>query len=238
MQNSAALIHLDSPTYPKAMNCFYPNNGSLENHNGKNLKFKRVLTTCPQQYQDRLASAVIRHGGRPIWIPGIRINELSSEKYRKYRNSSLDKLETVKYLVLPSKNAISACLKACGDSVGVFQQKLNGEYRDIEVWAMGADADYLRETLGIRNVMKPKVASTDGIIEAMKENFIDQGNALVFVPEVLPPLTEPDVVPNFLKNLKTLGIEPHRIPAYDTTVGPSLQEVEPEVKMLMEGSCR
>jgi uroporphyrinogen-III synthase len=103
---------------------------------------------------------------------------------------------------------------------------------------MGADADYLRETLGIRNVMKPKIASTDGIIEAMKEICIYQGDALVLVPEVLPPLTEPDVVPNFLQNLKTLGINPRRIPAYETAVGPSLREVEPEVKMLMEGSVR
>lgn len=217
------------------MSSFNVNNVLPERQIGSALNFKRVLTTCPQQYQDRLAGAVIRHGGRPIWVPGIQINELSCAEDIEYRNYSLTNLNTVKYLILPSKNAMFACLKACSGSVDVFQERLNHQSQHVEVWAMGADANYLRENLGIKNVRKPKIASTDGIIHAMKENSIQPGDALVFAPDVLPPLTEPEVVPNFLENLKTVGVNPYRIPAYETAVGPSLSEIESEVKMLLDG---
>lgn len=212
------------------------NNALLEKENAKDLNFRRVLTTSPRQYQDRLAGAVIRYGGRPIWIPGIQINELRSETSREQRRAALDALDAVDYLVLPSKNAMFACLKAYDDSISTFQTKLNMEHRNVEVWAMGADADYLSGNLGIKNVKKPKVASTDGIIEAMRTAGSLEGNALVFVPEVVPPLTEPDVVPKFLGNLRDVGITPHRIPAYETVVGLSLQEVVAEVNMLIDGS--
>lgn len=216
----------------KILSCSAP---LLDRNSRNDLRFKRILTTCPQQYQDRLASTIVRYGGRPVWIPGIKIQELRSESLKRRRKLSLEKLGEISFIVLPSKNAIFSCVRACGGSITAFQEILNGN-QHIQIWAMGADADYLREELGIRNVKKPVISSTDGIIDAMKHQSTQSGNALVFVPELVPPLTEPDVVPNFLQNLQNIGIVPLRVPAYETSIGLSLHEVEPEIEMLINGS--
>lgn len=222
-------------TLPRAMNSLKPSKSLLEKSNMKDLGFRRILTTAPRQYQDRLAATIIRFGGRPIWIPGIQINELKSQASIEARDASLKDLHGVNYILLPSKSAIFSCLHAFGNSISAFQRKLNVEHGDIQVWAMGADADYLRDTLGIKYVRKPMVSSTNGIIDTMKKESIQPGNALVFVPDVMAPLTEPCVVPEFLRNLQTIGITPLRIPAYETCIGPSERWVQPEIDMLLDG---
>jgi uroporphyrinogen-III synthase len=206
---------------------------SLIQHKSTPLKFERILCTAPRQYYDRLASCVVRHGGRPVWIPGIEISDLCSTEAIKKREMLIDKFSSAKYLVLPSKNAIYSCLDMCHGSVDDLQKLLHG----FEIWAMGADADFLN-SLGIDNVRKPEISSTSGIVKAMRQEYGSNitETCLVFAPEVVGPLTEPAVVPNFLSGLRNIGLEPVRVPAYETRIGPDVTtQGSPEVDMLIHG---
>lgn len=207
-------------------------NSRLIRHENTPLKFARILCTAPRQYYDRLASCVVNHGGRPAWIPGIEIAGLSSAEAIKERNKLLERFSSAKYLVLPSKNAIYSCLDMCHGNLDDLQKLLHG----FEIWAMGADADFLN-SLGIDNVRKPEISSTSGIVDAMKRQYGSRlaETCLVFAPEVVSPLTEPDVVPNFLRGLQDIGLAPVRVPAYETRIGPDVTTGSPEVDMLVHG---
>lgn len=103
----------------------------------------------------------------------------------------------------------------------------------------GADAEFLR-TLGVHRVTKPDISSTQGIVESIKstKRQLDQGKALCIVPHVVALLVEPDVVPTFLPNLESIGLDPIRAPAYETRIDPNSQYSKPEIGMLGSGQIK
>lgn len=202
------------------------------------LKFERILFTSPLQYADRVSASIQRLGGRPVWLPGIEITHLACDDALDNMTVMMEDLLHCDYLILPSKNAILSLLHhwSKGNQQMVID-RLNSI--DAEVWAMGADADFLKE-LGVHRVMKPNVSSTQGIVESIKgkKSASDAGKALCIVPHVVAPLVEPDVVPNFFANLESIGLDPIRVPGYETRIGPDSQYSSAEIDMLTSGQIK
>lgn len=202
------------------------------------LKFERILFTSPLQYADRVSASIQRLGGRPVWLPGIEITHLACDDALDHMTVMMEDLLHCDYLILPSKNAILSLLHhwSKGNQQMVID-RLNSI--DAEVWAMGADADFLKE-LGVHRVMKPNVSSTQGIVESIKgtKKASDAGKALCIVPHVVAPLVEPDVVPNFFANLESIGLDPIRVPGYETRIGPDSQYSSAEIDMLTSGHIK
>ncbi len=173
-----------------------------------------------------------------MWLPGIEITHLTSDDTLDHMKLLLEDVSLCDYLILPSKNAILSLLHHWSKgNQQVAIDRLNSI--DAEIWAMGADAEFLR-TLGVHRVTKPDISSTQGIVESIKstKRQLDQSKALCIVPHVVAPLVEPDVVPTFLANLESIGLDPIRVPAYETRIGPNSQYSKPEIDMLTSGQIK
>lgn len=78
----------------------------------------------------------------------------------------------------------------------------------------------------------PDEQSTKGIIDELRRRGIKGGRILVPVPEVVG-VREPYVVPEFVEQLKGIGMTVHRVPAY-TTIAVT-EDISLEKKMLLNG---
>jgi uroporphyrinogen-III synthase len=199
-----------------------------------NQRLGRVLYTGPRQYWDRCASSMIRHRLDPIHVPSLVIQGLTEERDISILVESLsNSKETPERVVFPSKNAIYGCIERF-DSVEEFRDHWN-ERPDVELWAMGADADFLG-SLGLRNVIKSSSPNTQGIVDDL-EKIGKQTRALVYIPKVIEPLVEPPVVPEFLASLHRIGVKPIAIPAYETRIG-NRSRCRIELDLLLSGAIQ
>jgi uroporphyrinogen-III synthase len=200
----------------------------------------RVLVTGPRQYLDRLAGAMIQYRMDPIHIPSLVIQSLTNPEDIERRDASLELLSSdcreTELVIFPSKNAMFGCIESF-DDMDSFRTFWNGGHvENVELWAMGADADFLAGDLGISNVRKATRPSTRGIVDDLKKERNGR-KALVYVPKVVEPLLEPPVVPDFLRDLKSIGVEPLAIPAYETRIG-ERDACKIEVELLFSGAIK
>lgn len=197
---------------------------------------RRILVTAPRQYASKLCSKVLGAGGRPLWLPTIQVAELREPRAQEALLDSLKNLSQYQHLGFSSKNGITAVLWALEQWLGGLDAAVKHiEESGIKCWALGADAETLLQA-GLTEVHQPREPSTQGLVRELAERGEAEGRRVLCpVPRVLPPLTEPAVVPRFLASLQECGADAVRVDAYETGMGCQPASCSAERELLMEG---
>lgn len=181
----------------------------LITRNHKGIKGKKILVTAPINYNNRLSKLIEESEAEAIIMPSIKI-------ILNYNNPSLDtifnNLSQYKYICLPSRNAIRVFFTKA--------KRLNINHNTLSqpiYSAIGKDVEFLR-TFNVEKILECKTASPQGIINTLKlKKDITNKKIAVLTPEVIG-LSEPNVIPNLLKDLKDIGLRVKRINAYTTKI--------------------
>lgn len=154
-----------------------------------------ILITSPKGYSERFRDVFEKSHLSSIAIPMI-------ETVIPQNMPDIDKLfgniSEYEYIAFSSRKAIES-----------FYRKWNENRVDIshiKFCAIGKDADYMLEKLGITPAVRPNEPSPMGIANKLGEDRNIKGKKIaVLVPKV-KGMDEPDVVPNFLARLKEIGM--------------------------------
>ncbi len=174
----------------------------------RKLEGKRVVVTAPSGYSDRLAGLIEKEGGEPVIVPAIEtvINPRSSGIDRV-----LDHPQEYDLVVFSSRKAVQAFFERA--RARHLPDSLLDRFRFS---AMGRDKDYLRENFGRDVAVDPEEPSPPGIIGALRKIKGVAGWSIAVIAPKVVGLTEPDVIPDFMKSLKELGIKAEKIEGYIT----------------------
>ncbi|MCX8126324.1 MAG: uroporphyrinogen-III synthase [Dehalococcoidia bacterium] len=184
---------------------------------------KRVLFTTPRNYAGLLAQLLVLRGARPIWTPSIEIWPL--DDYRQL-DDALVNITRYHWIAFTSTNGIEAVcqrLRALNRPVT--------ELKKVKLAAFKADAAAL-ENEGLRADLTPRVGDPQGMLDDLKKLGVTGSRVLVPVPDV-HGVDEPYVVPQFIKDLQEIGMEPHRIAVYRTCA--VTEGLDLELDILREG---
>jgi len=185
---------------------------------------KRILFCAPRNYAQKLARLLVRHGALPIWMPTIVIEPM--QDYSEF-DESIRNLSDYDWISFTSRNGIEAFFNRL-EALGLDSSILSA----VQVSALGNDGKALEEQ-GIKVDLLPPAASTRGVIEELERRGETNRRILLPVPEVYG-MEEPSVIPDYVEGLESIGMKPHRLPAYAThrvTEG-----LEHQLQMILEGS--
>lgn len=175
-----------------------------------NLRGKRIGITAPKSYGEFLVEWLEHAEAIPVWAPTISIHR--HEQTRQAVRGAIAQIHSVAGIIFTSRNGIKAVAEALpAEILSLPQPFLLG--------ALGRDAQLLNtlgslcHAPGIQRVI-PHEATPKALVTALGEGY---GRSLLCpVPRVVG-LTEPDVVPDFLRDLQLAGWHPIRVDAYETT---------------------
>ncbi|MQL99571.1 hypothetical protein Taro_032303 [Colocasia esculenta] len=203
---------------------------------------RRVAFTTPPAYAGRLTRLLELRGAAPLPVPTVVVEPTPATLAALGRYlppagagaaSSHEALDSFSALAFTSRTGISAFALALSGTGGL-PPPLADTGEVFTVCALGKDAEQLREGGFLarlcRNprrvrVLVPEIASPAGLVESLGRG--SGRRVLCPVPEVVG-LTEPPVVPDFLRGLAAMGWAAVRVPAYETRwAGPGC--VEPVV---------
>lgn len=186
---------------------------------------KRILVTAPRNYATRLSEQIINFGGLPLLMPTVETCLL--ENYTEL-DTALMRIDEFDWIAFTSRNGIDAFFHRMN-----FLGLSNSMLTNSRFCAIGKDSERLLYLLG-RVDLIPAESSPEGIVkELSKTPDIHEKTVLVPVPEVVG-LPEPDVVPNFISSLKTLGMKVTRVATY-TTKGLDKSIYEVELSLIRQG---
>ncbi|OUL28994.1 uroporphyrinogen-III synthase [Nostoc sp. 106C] len=168
---------------------------------------KRILVTAPRNYASRLSEEIVKKGGLPLLMPTIETTLLTD-------NAELDavlkNINQFNWIAFTSRNGITAFFHRL-NVLGIPTSALE----NCQLCAIGKDAELLLSVCG-RVDLIPKESSPAGIVAEFSQiPHIHEQKVLVPSPEVVG-ISEPNVVPDFIADLQTLGIQVTRVPTYIT----------------------
>jgi len=196
---------------------------------------RRILVTAPRSYAMRLMEQLQRRGARPIWMPTVATEPLqdNTELDMALQDMASAAAPAYAYVAFTSRNGIHAFISRA-QALGL-DSNLAALLRGCTVCAIGKDAQALVDA-GIEVDLLPTEPSPTGLtreIETRGRGKLAGVRILVPVPHVVG-VPEPNVVPDFVAGLETLGMAVHRVPAYSTGAIVSGNEVEE--KLLFDGA--
>ncbi len=186
------------------------------------LEGKTILVTAPSNYGIRLADIIQKSGGKAIQIPCV-------ETFINPNTAALDrflaKANQYDWVVLPSRMAIDAFFKSYSEVKPVS---------NLKFCAIGHDILYLKEKYNTKVALHPQESGPNGIIAALKNIPNIQGQRIAILAPLVKGVTEPDVIPNFIKGLKKSGLKVKKIEAYITQIV-NPKSYTKELEMLKSG---
>lgn len=169
---------------------------------------KTILITAPSGYAGRFSQAFESTSISPVSIPMI---ETVLEGDISLIDSLLLNLKDYDWVAFSSRKAIDAFANRL-----MFYPAYRDSLKNTHFCAIGKDADYMFELLGVRNAIDPDEPSPKGIASKLARISGIKGQRIaVLVPEVVA-IPEPDVVPDFINSLEVTGLFITRINAYQT----------------------
>lgn len=145
-------------------------------------------------------------------------------------DSLLQHLEQYDYIAFSSRKAIEAFANRAEN-----YPEVQKHFPKVGFCAIGKDAEYLQERLKVSNAVHPSEASPKGIAnELAKLPGIANRRIAVLTPRV-EKVKEPDVVPDFLKQLKETGLQVTRINAY-VTRPVAMEKIEEAAGLITSGT--
>ncbi|XP_010558898.1 PREDICTED: uncharacterized protein LOC104827422 [Tarenaya hassleriana] len=189
-----------------------------------------VIFTTPPNYASRLSNLFTQKGHKPIWCPTITTDITPCAVISLTRHLSPPSISLLSAIAFPSRTAISAASAA----ITVLQKPILPPSGDGDegfvLAALGRDAamidrDFVSQFSSDEDrvrVIVPSIATPTGLVESLGSG---RGRRILCpVPSVVE-LTEPPVVPRFLRDLEIAGWVPIRVDAYETRwVGPTCAE--------------
>ncbi|WP_414755168.1 uroporphyrinogen-III synthase [Anabaena sp. CCY 9910] len=168
---------------------------------------KRILVTAPRNYASRLSAQIICKGGLPILMPTIETCYLSNFSQLDAVIGCINEFD---WIAFTSRNGIIAFFERL-HNLDISITKL----QNCQLCALGKDIDVLLSLFG-RVDLIPDESSPAGIVAKFSQiHGISGQKILVPVPEVIG-IPEPNIVPNFIKDLEKLGMQVIRVPTYIT----------------------
>jgi uroporphyrinogen-III synthase len=156
---------------------------------------KKIVVTTPGIYSQRICRAFRNAGLKDIISAPVIVTRTVVDKH--VYNVLFNELGSFDCVILPSRNAIDAFVRAA--------QRINYPERllkKVRYATIGSDAGYLN-SFGLDTGVETDEPSTKGIVSALKKmEGVKKIAVLVPKVEVIP---EPDVIPDFLKELKTFA---------------------------------
>jgi uroporphyrinogen-III synthase len=189
---------------------------------------KRIIVTAPRNYAARLSEQLINQGGLPILMPTIETCLL--DNFTEL-DIVLQQLKTFDWIAFTSRNGIDAFFQRL-EALELNHSILT----NCRLCAVGKDSERLA-AFGVKADIIPTQSSPAGIVAELAKipNIADQ-TVLVPVPEVVG-VPEPDVIPNFVVGLESLGVKVTRVPIYKTQcLDKALYEVE--LSLIQQGKIQ
>lgn len=184
-----------------------------------------VLVTAPRQYADRFISACAETNINPISIPLIETT-LSNDSVIQ---QLITQIEQYDFIAFSSRKAIEAFDKSL-QSKGIDKE----DFSHVIFLGIGKDNEYLKAIIGdYAKVLEPVEASPQGIVRTLDDfKDIDNKRIAILVPEVVG-MEEPFVIPNFISQLNSIGLDVDRYNVYRTA--PSLKSLNRLYNIIDEG---
>ncbi len=167
---------------------------------------KKIVVTAPHNYNKRLSKLINETGAKAISMPVVDISLLED---KSEIDSVLKNISEYRWIVLPSRNAIRAFFTRAKE-INIGKTVFN----KTTYCAIGKDIEYLK-TFNVDSILHPVEPSPWGIVESLKTMNPVNSDIAVFAPLVIG-LPEPNVVPDFINNLKNAGMNVKRVNAYIT----------------------
>lgn len=188
------------------------------------LEGKTILVTAPSNYAYRFANVIEEAGGKAILFPTIQtiINPNT-----KAIDSIWKQAESIDWLVLPSRKAMDAFFDR------IDSTSLNSISK-LRFCAIGNDINYLKEKYNTIAAIEPKESGPNGIVEELGKQANIQGQNIVVIAPLVIGVEEPNVIPNFIQNLKSLKANVTKAEGYITQLSDSLDYLN-EIKLLKNG---
>ena len=169
----------------------------------KELKGKKIVITAPKIYASRLKKSLEKKGASVIELNSIETIVYQSLKgLKQYKAKELSK--KYRYIVLPSRNAIKA-----------FYNHDKGASSNKTIYVIGKDKELIQK-LGYKKAICPKEASMHGIAKEISKDKNVNGKTLLLIVPKVSLIPEPNVVPNFIKEIEQMGIKCHKVYGYTT----------------------
>lgn len=188
------------------------------------LEGKTILVTAPSNYAYRFANVIEEAGGKAILFPTIQtiINPNT-----KAIDSIWKQAESIDWLVLPSRKAMDAFFDR------IDSTSLNSISK-LRFCAIGNDINYLKEKYNTIAAIEPKESGPNGIVEELGKQANIQGQNIVVIAPLVIGVEEPNVIPNFIQNLKSLKANVTKAEGYITQLSDSLDYLN-EIELLKNG---
>lgn len=190
------------------------------------LYHKRIIVTSPRNYAAVLTGLLIEKGAKLLWMPTIEIGPV--DDYTKL-DSAISNISKYDWIGFTSRNGIEAFF----NRIEIMDISPENIFNEIKTCVIGADAKGLEEK-GIKPDLVPQEASPRGIIKDLSRINTKGEKILLPVPEVTG-LTEPYVVPDFIKGLEEIGMKTEAVPSYRTSAVTEGHEIEK--KIILEGKA-
>jgi uroporphyrinogen-III synthase len=125
--------------------------------------------------------------------------------------SLLKNPEQFNWIAFSSRKAIQAFAQ--------YKEKLkipDQALKKIHFCAIGKDAEYLENCLGISPSFTPAEPSPSGIVEALEQIEGTSGQHIAVLAPKVEGLSEPNIVPDFVTQLTNIGMNVQQINVYST----------------------
>jgi uroporphyrinogen-III synthase len=171
-----------------------------------------ILITSPKGYSERFAAIFSESQLNPVTIPMIEtiIPGNMPDMIRLFMN-----LSRYEYIAFSSRKAI--------ESFYQIQKEENRSLTGLKFCAIGKDAEYMYEKLGVRPAVHPDEPSPLGIARKLNEDKNIKEKTIAALVPLVEGITEPDVVPDFLAKLNSMGMNVTRVNAYITRSADKIQ---------------
>jgi uroporphyrinogen-III synthase len=181
-----------------------------------------VLYTTPRGYADGMGQALynisVNAESWPLIETLIPSEHPGMEQFMQH-------IDTYDWVVFSSRKAIESF-----HQYAEIHEVPDDKIRKVKFCAIGKDIRFMQKTLHMEPALIPEEPSPAGIVQALKNLNEDlrQKKIAVLAPDVIG-ITEPNVVPNFLNDLRLLGMDVDKIDAYTTqavTISADLEKVD------------
>lgn len=194
-------------------------------NNGKNpLEGKTILVTAPSNYANRFANVIEEAGGKAILFPTV-------ETILNPNTNDIDSIwqhaESIDWVILPSRKAMDAFFERIDPTSLTSLSKLR-------FCAIGNDINYLKEKYNTIAAIEPKESGPNGIVDELAKQTNIQGQNIVVVAPLVIGVQEPNVIPNFIRDLKSLKTNVTKAEGYITQRSDSLNYLS-EINLLKGG---
>ena len=168
----------------------------------------RVLFTTPQGYAQRMVAALEDIDIFPVSLPLIETVNPDNPSQIKALINNPDKYQWIAFSSRKAIEVFAQYLKDMNCSVNQFKH--------IQFCAIGKDAKHMYNLTGITPSIIPLEPSPVGIVDALAQIKDIKGQKIAVLAPKVENLTEPNVVPDFLFKLDSIGLEVTKIEAYIT----------------------